>query len=84
VISKKLPLAAAKASSAHVAEKKSPFYRSEPDIVGEHTVIVGGTGEHLEFIHRAHRRDTFARGAPRPAEWLANKRPGPIRDVLGL
>ena len=33
------------------------------DIVGEHTVIFGGIGERLEFIHRAHSRDTFARGA---------------------
>ncbi|OHE25904.1 MAG: 4-hydroxy-tetrahydrodipicolinate reductase, partial [Syntrophus sp. RIFOXYC2_FULL_54_9] len=31
------------------------------DIVGEHTVIFGGRGERLEFIHRAHSRDNFAR-----------------------
>src|ERR1044071_5919362 len=33
------------------------------NIAGEHTVIFGGIGERLEFIHRAHGRDTFARGA---------------------
>ena len=56
------------------------------DIVGEHTVIFGGIGERLEFIHRAHSRDTFARGALRAAEWLAKKKPGlySMQDMLGL
>ncbi len=56
------------------------------DIVGEHTVIFGGIGERLEFIHRAHSRDTFARGALRAAQWLAKKKSGlyGMQDVLGL
>ena len=56
------------------------------DIVGEHTVIFGGIGERLEFIHRAHSRDTFARGALRAAQWLAQRKPGlyGMQDVLGL
>ena len=56
------------------------------DIVGDHTVIFGGIGERLEFIHRAHSRDTFARGALRAAEWLTKKKPGlySMQDVLGL
>jgi 4-hydroxy-tetrahydrodipicolinate reductase len=56
------------------------------DIVGEHTVIFGGVGERLEFIHRAHSRDTFARGAIRAAQWLAQQKPGlyGMQDVLGL
>jgi 4-hydroxy-tetrahydrodipicolinate reductase len=56
------------------------------DIVGEHTVIFGGIGERLEFIHRAHSRDTFARGALRAAQWLAKRKPGlyGMYDVLGL
>ena len=56
------------------------------DIVGEHTVIFGGIGERLEFIHRAHSRDTFARGALRAAQWLATRKPGlyGMQDVLGL
>ncbi len=56
------------------------------DIVGEHTVIFGGIGERLEFIHRAHSRDTFARGAIRAAQWLAGQKPGlyGMQDVLGL
>ena len=56
------------------------------DIVGEHTVIFGGIGERLEFIHRAHSRETFARGAIRAAQWLAKQEPGlyGMQDVLGL
>jgi 4-hydroxy-tetrahydrodipicolinate reductase len=56
------------------------------DIVGEHTVIFGGIGERLEFIHRAHSRDTFAHGALRAAQWLAQQKPGlyGMHDVLGL
>lgn len=56
------------------------------DIVGEHTVIFGGIGERLEFIHRAHSRDTFASGAIRAALWLAKQKPGlyGMQDVLGL
>jgi len=56
------------------------------DIVGEHTVIFGGIGERLEFIHRAHNRDTFARGALRAAQWLAKQKPRlySMQDMLGL
>ena len=56
------------------------------DIVGEHTVIFGGIGERLEFIHRAHSRDTFAHGAVRAAQWLARQKPGlyGMKDVLGI
>jgi 4-hydroxy-tetrahydrodipicolinate reductase len=56
------------------------------DIVGEHTVIFGGTGERLEVIHRAHNRDNFARGAVRAAQWIVTQPPGlyDMQDVLGL
>jgi len=56
------------------------------DIVGEHTVIFGGLGERIEFIHRAHSRDTFARGAIRAAQWLVRQKKGlySMQDVLGL
>lgn len=56
------------------------------DIVGDHTVIFGGIGERLEFIHRAHSRENFARGALRAAEWLAQQKPGlyGMQDMLGL
>lgn len=56
------------------------------DIVGEHTVIFGGLGERIEFIHRAHSRETFARGALRAARWLVKQKKGlySMQDVLGL
>ena len=56
------------------------------DIVGEHTVIFAGPGERIELTHRAHSRDTFARGALRAARWVLDKPPGlyDVQDVLGL
>lgn len=56
------------------------------DIVGDHTVLLAGPGERLELIHRAHSRDTFAKGAARAARWIAGKPPGlyTMSDVLGL
>src|SRR3984893_6188466 len=56
------------------------------DVVGEHTVSFGALGERLELTHRAHSRDTFARGALRGARFIA---PAPpvlysMQDVLGL
>ncbi len=56
------------------------------DIVGEHMVMFGGMGERLEFIHRAHSRDNFARGAILAAKWIVDKRSGlyDMQDVLGM
>ena len=56
------------------------------DVVGEHTVSFGTLGERLELTHRAHSRDTFARGALRAARWIAGQPPGlySMADVLGL
>jgi 4-hydroxy-tetrahydrodipicolinate reductase len=56
------------------------------DVVGEHTVSFGTLGERIELTHRAHSRDTFARGALRAAQWLVGKPPGlySMQDVLGL
>jgi 4-hydroxy-tetrahydrodipicolinate reductase len=56
------------------------------DIVGEHTVLFGGLGERIEITHRAHNRDTFARGALRAARWILGQPPGlyDMQDVLGL
>ena len=55
------------------------------DIVGDHTVIFCAEGERIELTHRAHTRDTFARGALRAARFLAGKAPGvyTMEDVLG-
>jgi 4-hydroxy-tetrahydrodipicolinate reductase len=56
------------------------------DVVGEHTVSFGTLGERLELTHRAHSRDTFARGALRAARWVATRPAGlySMADVLGL
>ncbi len=56
------------------------------DVVGEHTVSFGTLGERLELTHRAHSRDTFARGALRAARFLLDRPPGlyAMQDVLGL
>ncbi|HMH50818.1 MAG TPA: 4-hydroxy-tetrahydrodipicolinate reductase [Candidatus Acidoferrum sp.] len=54
------------------------------DVVGEHTVSFGTLGERLELTHRAHNRDTFARGALRAARWIVARPPGlySMQDVL--
>ena len=56
------------------------------DVVGEHTLVFGGIGERFEITHRAHSRDTFARGAVRAAAWVAGRAPGlyDMRAVLGI
>lgn len=56
------------------------------DVVGEHTVSFTTLGERLELTHKAHSRETFARGALRAAEWLLDKEPGlyDMQAVLGL
>jgi 4-hydroxy-tetrahydrodipicolinate reductase len=56
------------------------------DIVGEHTVMFVGMGERLEFIHRAHSRENFARGALLAARWVVGQKNGiyDMQDVLGL
>lgn len=56
------------------------------DVVGDHTVFFFGPGERLELTHRAHSRDTFARGALRAARYLMTQPSGryTMRDVLGI
>lgn len=56
------------------------------DIVGDHTVLFAGLGERLELIHRAHSRDTFARGALKAAQFVVNQKPGiySMQQVLGF
>lgn len=56
------------------------------DIVGNHTVIFAGIGESIELTHRAHSRDTFAKGAVRAAKFVVGAKAGlyDMQDVLGL
>jgi 4-hydroxy-tetrahydrodipicolinate reductase len=54
------------------------------DVVGDHSVLLLGTGERIELVHRASSRDLFASGALRVARWIAGKAPGRygMDDVL--
>jgi 4-hydroxy-tetrahydrodipicolinate reductase len=56
------------------------------EIVGDHTALFAGPGERIEITHHAESRRTFADGALRAAQWLADRRPGvyDMEDVLGL
>ena len=56
------------------------------DIVGDHTVMFASAGERIEISHKATSRKTFASGAVRAAQWLAQKDKGlyDMQDVLNL
>lgn len=56
------------------------------DVVGEHTVVFGALGERFEITHKAHSRDTFARGSVVAARFAASAECGlyDMQDVLGL
>jgi 4-hydroxy-tetrahydrodipicolinate reductase len=56
------------------------------DIVGDHTVMLIGSGERIEFVHRVQSRDAFASGALRAVRFAVQARPGlyDMRDVLGI
>jgi len=57
------------------------------DVVGEHRLIFGGSGERLEITHRADSRTVFAFGALRALAWVLEHRSAgfyAMRDVLGL
>jgi len=56
------------------------------DIVGDHTVMFCADGERVEITHKASSRLSFARGAVRAANWLAERPQGlySMQDVLGL
>lgn len=54
------------------------------DIVGEHYVYFGGTGEVIELSHRCYNRQAFASGALKAAIFLKGKKPGlyGMRDLI--
>lgn len=56
------------------------------DIVGDHTILFSAPGERIELTHRAHSRETFARGAVKAAKFVATKKKGlfDMLDVLGI
>jgi len=67
--------------------KKTPTHSLRiGDVVGDHTITFGTTGERVELRHRASSRETFARGALRAAKWAVRQKPGvyDMQAVLGL
>lgn len=55
-------------------------------VVGEHSVILAGSGERITLSHQAEDRGIFAHGAARSALWAHGRKPGlySMLDVLGL
>ncbi|CAN7220713.1 4-hydroxy-tetrahydrodipicolinate reductase [Mesorhizobium sp. LjRoot246] len=55
-------------------------------VVGDHSVMLAGTGERITLAHHAEDRAIFARGAVKAALWARGRKPGlySMRDVLGL
>ncbi|MER9893273.1 4-hydroxy-tetrahydrodipicolinate reductase [Mesorhizobium sp. M0119] len=55
-------------------------------VVGDHSVVLAGTGERITLAHYAEDRAIFARGAVKAALWARGRKPGlySMRDVLGL
>ncbi len=56
------------------------------DIVGDHTVLFAGEGERIEITHKSSSRMTYANGAIRACQWIAQKEHGlfSMQDVLGI
>jgi 4-hydroxy-tetrahydrodipicolinate reductase len=56
------------------------------DIVGDHTVLFAGDGERIEITHKSSSRMTYANGAIRACQWIAQKDHGlfSMQDVLGI
>jgi 4-hydroxy-tetrahydrodipicolinate reductase len=55
-------------------------------VVGDHSVVLAGSGERIVLSHHAEDRTIFARGAVKAALWGRGRKPGlySMRDVLGL
>ena len=55
-------------------------------VVGDHSVILAGSGERIVLSHHAEDRGLFARGGVKAALWAHGRKPGlySMRDVLGL
>jgi 4-hydroxy-tetrahydrodipicolinate reductase len=55
-------------------------------VIGDHSVVLAGTGERITLSHNAEDRTIFARGAVKAALWARTRKPGlySMRDVLGL
>jgi 4-hydroxy-tetrahydrodipicolinate reductase len=57
------------------------------DIVGDHTILYGGSGERVELKHQAHSRECFGNGAIKAIKFIINATENKIyttNEVLGL
>ena len=57
------------------------------DIVGDHIILFGGSGERIELKHQAHSRICFAEGAIKAIKYITHAKESKIYDtneVLGL
>ncbi len=56
------------------------------DVVGEHFVMFGGSGERIELAHKTSSRSIYASGALRAVKFLSRKKRGffSMNDVLGI
>ncbi len=56
------------------------------DVVGEHTIFFGSTGERIEFSIKNSSRKTYARGALKAVQYIVGKKNGlhTMAHVLGL
>jgi 4-hydroxy-tetrahydrodipicolinate reductase len=45
-------------------------------VPGEHRLLLAGSGETIEIVHRVHSREAFARGVLRAAWWASRAAPG--------
>ncbi len=56
------------------------------DVVGDHFVIFGGSGERIELAHKSSSRSIYAAGALRALKFISQKKRGlfSMNDVLGI
>jgi 4-hydroxy-tetrahydrodipicolinate reductase len=56
------------------------------DVVGDHCVMFGGSGERIELAHKTSSRSIYASGALRAVKFLSRKKRGffSMNDVLGI
>lgn len=54
------------------------------ELIGEHELILSGSGEEIRLLHRAHSRQVFAEGALWAAQWLLSKDyfVGPFEEIF--
>jgi 4-hydroxy-tetrahydrodipicolinate reductase len=54
------------------------------DVGGEHRVMFAGQGERIELAHINSKRNIFAHGALKAAEWLIQQKPGRLYNIQDM